>query len=88
MLFTSVTIRFTLSTDGSGATVAGIIPNSLSDCFDNSATFLRNVSFIFVLSILFYVNLFMIGGVIEGGADGGAILRVLGDVETDIVKRF
>jgi len=32
--------------------------------------------------------LFVVGGVIEGGADGGAILRVLGDVETDIVKRF
>ena len=28
------------------------------------------------------------GGVIEGGADGGAVLRVRGDVETDVVKRF
>ena len=32
--------------------------------------------------------LFAVGGVIEGGADGGAVLRVLGDVETDVVKRF
>ena len=24
--------------------------------------------------------------VVEGGADGGAILRILGDVETDVVE--
>ena len=37
-------------------------------------------------SHLFY--LFVISGIIEGGADGGAVLRILGDVETNVVKRF
>ena len=52
MFFTKATIRLTISTDGSGATVAGIMLTSLSVCFESSVTFLRRVSFILVLSII------------------------------------
>ena len=53
MFFTKATMRLTISTDGSGATVAGIMLTSLSVCLESSVTFLRRVSFILVLSIIF-----------------------------------
>ena len=46
MFFTNATICFTISTEGSGASVAGIILTSCSVIFDSSSTFFSNTSFL------------------------------------------
>lgn len=92
MLFTSVTMRFTCSTEGNGASVAGIIPTSRSVCFDSSATFFRSVSFILFLSILVLFSAAKVGKmcdttkflglkVSESVVDGVVPLVVDGNVE-------
>lgn len=53
MVLTSLTISFTCSTEGSGASTAGIILTSCSVSFDSRATFLRRVSLFVFLSIVF-----------------------------------
>ena len=52
MLFTSVTICFTISTEGSGASVAGIMLTSFSEYFDSCTTLRFTASFIDFLSIV------------------------------------